>query len=322
MGTTAARTGSSYDLGAEVLTPATWNRLSKSVDQGILRVLAGMAIPNGVIPNNSGEPIINIINKRFTAPNGTIAGVINGIFFVLTNAHEIDVVATSGSTTAAGSNTLSYVDNYWKDAYIVFTSGVNSGQVRVITEYNSSTGSVKWNTPTAAAVASGDTFTLTFFYISGLTVDAMNYVYARLLARSPYDNVVNFTANTTGVIPSDGILLSTVTLDASGDVLTSNNNPPGAGRTLYCNIGGVDTLTYSALVEAVPANSFLDVEVTHSFLLYRGGIEVTVDNVDCTVIPIEYYKSDKTKIRITNTTASAVDTTYTLNVSGRVRKYI
>ena len=322
MSTVSVRTGSAYGMTNEILQASTWNNLVKSLDQGLLRVLAGTLLSQGLIINSSGEPEIDETNNRFTAPAGTVAGVIDGVFFYLDNTHEIDTIATGGSTTTASNSAFTYGANFWKDAYIIFTSGTNDGAVRQVTAYDSATGKVTWSTPLVAAVAAGDTYTLTFYYISGLTNNTLNYVYGQLITRSPYDNVIKFVANTTGTKPASSILLSTITLNSSGVATASDNAPAGADRSLYCNMGGYDVLTYSALVEDVPATSYTDVEVTHSFLLYRGGITVEVDDGNCTVEPIEYYKSDKTKIRISNPTGSPIDTTYTLTVSGRVREYL
>jgi hypothetical protein len=69
--------------------------------------------------------------------------------------------ATSGSTTTLiDTNNLQYVDSYWNEQTVLFTSGTNNGLQRKISAYTSATSQATLYTAASAAVVSGDTYEL------------------------------------------------------------------------------------------------------------------------------------------------------------------
>jgi hypothetical protein len=68
------------------------------------------------------------------------------------------VTATGGSTTTIiDSNNLQYVDSYWNEQTVLFTSGTNNGLQRKISAYTSATSQATLYSAATAAVVSGDT---------------------------------------------------------------------------------------------------------------------------------------------------------------------
>jgi hypothetical protein len=69
--------------------------------------------------------------------------------------------ATDGSaTTLVDVNNLSYVDSYWNEAIVLFTSGTNSGLTRKISTFTSSSKQATLYSPATAAIVAGDTYEL------------------------------------------------------------------------------------------------------------------------------------------------------------------
>src|SRR5687767_8652445 len=66
--------------------------------------------------------------------------------------------ATGGSTTTViDTNNLQYVDSYWNEQYVLFTSGTNTGLIRKISAYTSATSQATLYSSVTSAVVSGDT---------------------------------------------------------------------------------------------------------------------------------------------------------------------
>lgn len=69
--------------------------------------------------------------------------------------------ATGGSTTTLiDVNNLQYVDSYWNEQTVLFTSGANNGLQRKINAYTSATSQATLYSSVTSAVASGDTYQL------------------------------------------------------------------------------------------------------------------------------------------------------------------
>lgn len=67
--------------------------------------------------------------------------------------------ATGGSTTTLiDTNTLQYVDSYWNEQSVLFTSGTNNGLVRKVSAFTSATSQATLYSAVTAAVVSGDTY--------------------------------------------------------------------------------------------------------------------------------------------------------------------
>jgi hypothetical protein len=75
-------------------------------------------------------------------------------------AEFIQGTATGGSTTTViDVNNLLYVDAYWNEQYILFTSGANNGLTRKVSAFTSASSQVTLYSA-VTAVASGDTYEL------------------------------------------------------------------------------------------------------------------------------------------------------------------
>jgi len=236
------------------------------------------------------------------------------------NAREVSSSADSGTTTTLDDSALSGADDYWKTAWIEFTSGTNDGQFRQVTSYGGTNSRLAWDTALPATVANGDTYTVTFYYISGLTNSSLNYVYGETFSRTPYERVIIFTANTTGVAPAGAIYLATITLDGSGAATASDSDPAGSDRVLYTDIGGHHTETLTGTVLAVPGAGSVEVTRSHTSLLYRGGMTLTVA-AGFTYTVDQYWKADEVVFTVTNSGSYAADCAYTLTVNGRQQTY-
>lgn len=79
-----------------------------------------------------------------------------------TSAEPTGAVVADGSNTASTFETdlTSAVNDYWKDALIVFTSGALQYQVKRVSAYNGTSKFITANTPFTAAPSGGDLFRL------------------------------------------------------------------------------------------------------------------------------------------------------------------
>jgi len=92
--------------------------------------------------------------------------------------------ATGGSTTTVvDANNLNYVDNYWNEASVQFTSGTNNGLVRKVSASTSSSTQLTLYSAATAAVVSGDSYEL---YRRFSPQDIMNASNSALLKSYPY----------------------------------------------------------------------------------------------------------------------------------------
>lgn len=69
-------------------------------------------------------------------------------------------VVTGTSATSFVTNLTSIVDDFWKDALVVFTTGALAGQVKKATGYNGTTKALTFTSGFTAAPANGDLFLL------------------------------------------------------------------------------------------------------------------------------------------------------------------
>jgi hypothetical protein len=159
------------------------NKFIKYVGEGLARVLGKTLISDGVITRETNPLAIDTATGRFLSPGAgdVVAGFIGGRMFWMDDDLEVSSAATGGNTVSLIDTGLTGATDYWKYAFVVFTSGTNNGLVRQVTAYNSTTHTLSWTSP-VTAVAASDTYVVTFWYIQGLTDDDGNYVYGRVLA--------------------------------------------------------------------------------------------------------------------------------------------
>lgn len=319
------RTGVKLDYVVDDnLATSDWNNLVKFVDNALARVLVQYMMVDGLLTAATDPLQIDESTGRFTAPTGdqVIAGLIRGRAFYMDSTHESTGAVTNGATTYIEDTSLVNSDDWWNGGYIIFTSGTYSGQVREITDFDSVLGKLTWSTPLAGAPGVGDTYVVTHYYIQSLTNSATNYVYATINSRTPYDQIVEWAANTTGTTPANGILVSTLVLDGSGNVTSSDNNPAGAARVAYADVGAHDVITLTGTISSLAAGGSTQLSRSHSYLLYRGGIEYTVSDENVEITVDEYWKPDEVVFTVENNGSYDVDSvTYTLQVSGWKRVY-
>jgi len=255
------------------------------------------------------------------APDNPIIGLIDGKFFEMTSSMEASGTATSdGTTTTLIDASLGGDDGFWEDAFIIFTSGANDGEVRRVTGWNATLGRLTWDTALPAATSVGDTYIVTFYYIQNKTNGAVNYVYGRTLTRTTWDAVIQWIANTTGIKNPGDILVATMTLDGSGNVTAVSYTPTGHDRLLYRGVGVVDTITLTGTLEGLDGGATTEVTRSHDALVLLGPIEVSVDNPNCEATVVDGVSPSSCKIQVTNNSAYPVDVNYTITRKGRLER--
>src|SRR5438552_1215528 len=77
------------------------------------------------------------------------------------SAEFLSGTATSGSTTTLiDTNNLQYVDSYWNEQWVLFTSGTNNGLVRKVSAFTQATSQITLYSAASASVMNGDTYEL------------------------------------------------------------------------------------------------------------------------------------------------------------------
>ena len=311
-----------YSSG-DIMDYAEWNHLARYLDGAIAKGFMEKMTGDGVITADPNSLTFDTSTNRFSAPDSgnPVIGVIGGQFFYMTSDHEKSGTAQSGSTTSLKDTSLTEADGYWKYAYVVFTSGANSGEVREVDGFDSSTTTLTWTTPLSTAVSNGDTYVVTFFYIQNLTNGSTNYIFARAGNSTSYAQVVQWIATTSFSPLSNDLYVAKVVLDGSGNATSVDNNPDGADRTLYVGMGEHHIITLSGTLLNVPAGGEVEVTRSHAYLLFRGGIRYSLGSSDFTFQVTEHWKPDEIKFVITNNSGYTKTCTYTVYVEGRKRQY-
>lgn len=281
----------------------------------------------GVFNRSPDHPVIDTTNARIDVPPTAdpIMGVIYGQPFIMTSAMEASGTADSGTTTELVDNARSEANDFWEYAWVIFTSGANSGSVRQVNHSVSATGTLTWTTPLASTVSAGDGYTVTFYYIQDKTNSATNYVYGRTLGNTAPDGVIQWIANTTGVKAAGDILIATMTLDSSGNVTASDNSPSGMDRDYWSGMGQVHQTELTGTVTGLAAAATVDVTRTHDDLILLGPVVVTTSDSDVTgaVASGSGWDAGSIKITFTNNGSYTVSSfTYTIVRWGRKKTYL
>jgi len=297
------------------------NKLVKFVGAGLARLIGGTLIPDGLITRETNPLQIDTATGRFLCPGtGEVAaGFIGGQMFWMDDTLEVESTATGGTKTTLVDTSLNHDDDFWCYAWIAFTSGTNDGEVRQVTGFDLLTHTLAWSSVLPATVGAGDTYVVTFFYIQNLTDDDGNYVYGRALANTPSEFRLQWVANTTGVKQAGDIYLSTLTL-ASGAVTVHDDTPTDADRVLYPGIGGWDSEVLTGTVVGLTAGGETTLTLDHEYLLLRGGIVVTLSDLEFDYSVDEYWAPDQILLRIINNSGYDGDVDYSVTISGRKKR--
>jgi len=317
--------GSAAEGAGDPIAPEDNNRPARYLEHAVANVLLNHLVEDGIINRSPDVPTIDESTGRIATPpeDDPIVGFLYGRGFIMDSTMEQDSTADGGDTTYLVDAALTQANDYWNGAFVLFTSGINNGQVRQVTDFDSTLGKATWTAPLPTAVASGDTFTITFFYIQNLTNDSVNYVYGRTLGRTARDAVIQWVANTTGTKVAGDILIGKVWLDASGNVVEVDNDPSDADRNLWAGAGAVHEAILEGTVLNLPGGGYVDIERSHADLILLGPIELSTTDDDVAATVVNGWDKGSITFRLTNSSSydvSSVD--YTVSRWGRKKVYL
>lgn len=142
-----------------------------------------------------------------------------------------------------------------------------------------------------------------------LTNDAVNYVFAEATDTCGWDGSVVLRAQLSSAGPTGSLLLGSIELDASGEVVAVDNDIEGVDR--QCYELGWRTLRGSGSVASVPAGEDVAVIIEHDALRLPGAIEFDVENEDFTWEIDRTHGAASFRVTATNTGGSPADMDYT-----------
>lgn len=293
-----------------------------------LEVLAGVLVSRligaGLLDYGVTGLEIDEATARVAVPEAgePIVGVIAGKFFSLSQSCEASGTADSGgsTTTLVDAALTADIEDFWADAYVIFTGGANEGSVRKVLGFEVASKTLSWEDPLAHPVGAGDTYVVTFFHISGLTSGATNYVYGRATSRTTPFGVLTWVANTTGTKASGDILVAKVTLDENGDVVGVDLNPEGADRCLVAGMGQVHEIVVKAAIEDLEAQATATITHEHDELMLLGPITIEVDKEEASVVVVDGISPNSLTIAVTNGSEYTLpEVNYTITRKGRLR---
>ena len=316
--------GSATEGSGDLVAPEDNNRPARYLEYAVANILLNHLVEDGIINRSPDVPTIDESTARIATPpvDDPIIGFLYGRGFIMDSTMEQDSTADGGATTYLVDAALTQADDYWNDGFVLFTSGVNDGQVRAITNFDSTTGKATWSAATPVTVSNGDTFTITFYYIQDLTNSNTNFVYGRALGRTARDARISWVANTTGVCATGDILVCMVALDGSGNVTASDNDPTDADRNLWTGAGAVHCIELSGSVVNLPAAGHVDIERSHADLILLGPIELSTTDDDCSAEVLDGWSAGEIKFRISNDGSYDVTVAYTILRYGRKKVYL
>lgn len=306
--------------------PATeYNRRANFL-LGLFQVFLQNVVEDGILRNDPERCGYYYYTNRITRPSESlpIMGLVGGYPMLMGNNMEADGTVSTASTTALIDAGLGGADDFWVRAYILFTSGVNDGQVRRVEAFDATTKQLTWDTALGTAPSPGDTYTVTFFYVTDLTVAATNYIFARKGSDTVDRYIMEFYASTSATPQTNEILVSSAVLDGSGSCISFDDHPTGVARDLWTGVGSYKELTGSGTVEDLAASASVQVTVSHDQLLFLGGLNIELETgyyVYGSIVVDEHHKDDEFKFTITNDSGSPVTFNYTWSRNGRVASY-
>ena len=292
----------------------------------LFRVFLKETLQDGILRCDPERGVYYYYNNRISKPtvNLPVLGIIGGYPILMGSDLEHEGTVLGGTTTSLSDGGLPGDGNdFWLRAYVLFTSGANDGLVRQVSAHGASEGSLTWETALASAPVLGDTYVVTFFYISDLTSSSTNYIFARKGSDSVSRGIMEFYASTSSTVQDGEALLASAVLDSNGDCISYNDHPEGAARDLFTGVGQYKTLSGDGSV-AVPGSSEVDVTISHDQLLFCGGLTFQLTGANAasgSVILLEDHKDDEFKLTITNNTGGELTFEYAWTRGGRVLYY-
>ena len=303
-------------------TAAEWN-LRGEIAENTALLLYQSLVQDGIINCDPQRCTFDAATNRILAPSAgaPIIGKIYRTPLYMDVSMEADGTVGAATTTALTDSSLTGANDFWKNAYLIFTSGAQSGEVRRVTAYEPALHRLSWTTPLGGAPVATDTFVVTFFYVSGLTDGVLNYILAQPGADTISRGIVEFVAVTSLVVPAGSLYLSTATLDGGGTCTASDDGPFGCSRDLWTGLGASSLLSGSGTIEGLGAGLYVEVPVAHDELLNRGDLNVTADSASITVTVPEHHRTTEFVVRFTNDASYTVNFGYSWSRRGRLVAY-
>lgn len=314
-----------YTSSPPTLVPASDMNRVRLLLANFYKVFVRDCVQEGILRNETHRCVFDDATNRIAAPGvgEEIIGIANGIPIIMDSGMERDGTVQSATTTTLTDTSLAATTNYWVRAWVVFTSGDNDGVARQVTAYDNSIDKVTLSPALSTAPTAGDTYTITFYYVDGLTSDAVNYIFAGKGTDTIDRGIAVFTAATSATPGAGQILVSAATLDSSGVCTLVDDETTGVARDLFPGVGGYTTLSGSGSIE-LDADEVVDIDIAHDQLLYVGDLQVALDDaytLTGTLSVVAHYGSSAFTIRITNTSESTDTFSYTWSRSGRKLQY-
>jgi len=311
-------TGLALQRSTATIDPNDHNVLAslRARDGAMLRTLT----PSGIVAAGAARCTLDSTNKRVTVPDSDapILALVNGIWVDMgVECHEAGSVDSGTAALLTDTGLSPASDNFWKYAWVVFTSGVNIGLARQVSSYNATLHQLNWDSDLPSALSAGDTFVVTFFYVEDVENGDTNYVFMSLSAITAQYGIAEFYANTTGTGDSDyDLLISTMVVSAAGVWSAVDNSPTGTARKLYPVVGRYDPVQSVTIHSDVPAAGTVNFYATHDQMAYIAGLEVSLSDENFSYTIEEHYEDDRVRMTITNGGSYVTTVTVTLTRKG------
>lgn len=311
-----------YDRGAGDLSYADDNnRLALYLENTVANVLLSKLIGNGLIHREKPTAEIDETTGRIKLPEAgsAIAGMLAGKAILMGSNLEYNGVVSDANTLYIVDTNATGVDHHWTGAFVVFTSGDLLGQTVQVVEWSEAQNKFSWETPLAQAPDIGDTYTVTFFFVQDYTPDTTNYVFATELFGLARHGRVQWEARTTPETSDDDILIAAVDIDASGDVTTVDNYPVGHGRTMWGNLGAVNTIVEEEQIDWTAVGSTTTrLTISHDRFVARYSVEVELSDTDCSYLVLEAVHPERTIIEVNKDTGTDNLVDVSVTIAGRL----
>ena len=302
-------------------TYAGANRASGTLESWASTILP--LIQDGILTCNPARCVWDATHNRILRPSSgaPILGKLGNFAIYMDTSLEADGTVLAATANYLTDASLTGTLNYWVNAYVIFTSGAQAGQVRQVNSYDPATHRLGWNTALPDAPAASDTYTVTFYYVTGLANGAVNYVSAQPGPDTITRGIVQFYAALSGTLPAGNLLLLTATLDSGGSCTAHDNGPLGCNRNLWLGIGGSHLLSGSGTITGLAGDASTSVEIDHDELLNRGDLNVTTDNPNVTVTVTDHSRTTQFTVQFANTASYPVDFEYSWTRRGLLLLY-
>jgi len=303
----------------DATSPEDHNLLARMNENTFAKVLMNLIFEDGFVNRSPDVPLVDEDTGWIEAPaaGDPIIGIVYGRCFYMASDLELDCTASGGDTTYVTCDALSEASDFWNDAWVIFTSGLNDGTALQVSDYDLTQKRLTLDGVLGNAAQAGDTFVLTFFYVQDLTNGSENWIFGRTATRTTRDGLIQWVANTTGTKVSGDIMAAKVTLDVAGNVVSVDEMPTGHDRSLWHGAAASHRIEFSGTVTGLLPGAYVDVDVSHSDLILLGPITgedgaaaITVSPAEACATPIEYWAMGSITLRITNDSSYTSTVTY------------